>query len=64
MAGRPTGQREGQDHEKTDRVYDVFSPDGIYLRQVRAPRALFLVRNEDEFLVVKRFRMRIEETPE
>ncbi|MBN2265082.1 MAG: 6-bladed beta-propeller [Candidatus Aminicenantes bacterium] len=49
-----------------DHVFDVFSPDGIYLKQVRAPEVLFLVRgdkaysivrNEDEFLVVKRFRM-------
>jgi hypothetical protein len=49
-----------------DKVYDVFSPDGIYLRQVRVPQTLYLVRGdmaysiirrEDEFLVVKRFRM-------
>jgi len=49
-----------------DHVFDVFSPEGIYLRQVRVPQALFLVRgdlaysiirNEDEFLVVKRFKM-------
>ncbi len=49
-----------------DHVYDVFSPEGIYLRQVRVPETLFLVRGdraysivrtEDEFLVVKRFRM-------
>jgi hypothetical protein len=49
-----------------DKVYDVFSPDGIYLRQVRVPQTLFLVRGdlaysiirqEDEYLVVKRFRM-------
>jgi hypothetical protein len=49
-----------------DHVFDVFSPDGIYLSQVRVPQALLLVRGdkaysiirtEDEFLVVKRFRM-------
>ncbi|MFO7734178.1 MAG: 6-bladed beta-propeller [Candidatus Aminicenantes bacterium] len=46
-------------------VFDVFTPEGIYLKQVRAPQNLFLVRGdlaysivraEDEFLVVKRFR--------
>jgi hypothetical protein len=49
-----------------DKVYDVFSPEGIYLRQVRVPQTLYLVqgdlaysiiRQEDEFLVVKRFRL-------
>jgi hypothetical protein len=49
-----------------DKVYDVFSPEGIYLRQVRVPQTLYLVRGdlaysiirqEDEFLVVKRFRL-------
>jgi hypothetical protein len=49
-----------------DHVFDVFSPDGVYLKQVRVPQALCLVRGdmaysiirtEDEFLVVKRFRM-------
>jgi len=49
-----------------DHVYDVFSPEGIYLKQVRVPEILHLVRgdlaygivrNEDEFLVVKRFKM-------
>ena len=49
-----------------DHVFDVFSPDGIYLRQVRVPEALYLVRDdkaysiirqEDEFLVVKRFKL-------
>jgi hypothetical protein len=53
-----------------DKVYDVFSPDGIYLRQVRVPETIYLVRgdlaygivkNEDEYLVVKRFRMVPEE---
>ena len=50
-----------------DHVYDVFSPEGIYLRQVRVPETVFLVRGdlaysiirgEDEFLAVKRFMMR------
>jgi len=49
-----------------DHVYDVFSPAGTYLRQVRVPEALYLVRGdkaysiirqEDEYLVVKRFRL-------
>jgi len=49
-----------------DKVYDVFSPEGIYLRQVRVPETLHLVRGdlaysiirqEDEYLVVKRFKM-------
>lgn len=49
-----------------DKVYDVFTPEGIYLRQVRVPETLYLVRGdaaysiirqEDEFLVVKRFRL-------
>lgn len=49
-----------------EHVFDVFSPDGIYLRQVRVPETLFLVRGdlaysiirqEDEYLVVKRFKM-------
>jgi len=49
-----------------DHVFDVFSPEGIYLKQVRVPETLHLVRGdraysiirqEDEFLVVKRFRM-------
>ncbi len=49
-----------------DHVYDVFSPEGIYLRQVRVPQTLYLVRGdlaysiirqEDEFLVVKRFKL-------
>ena len=53
-----------------DHVFDVFSPEGVYLRQVRVPEALSLVRGdlaysiirqEDEFLVVKRFKMVPEE---
>ncbi len=49
-----------------EHVFDIFSPEGIYLRQVRVPEALSLVRgdraycivrDEDEFLVVKRFRL-------
>ena len=49
-----------------DNVFDVFSPEGIYLKQIRVPQALFLVRGdlaysiirqEDEYLVVKRFKM-------
>jgi hypothetical protein len=49
-----------------DHAYDVFSPEGTYLRQVRVPESLYLVRGdlaysivrqEDEFLVVKRFRL-------
>ena len=49
-----------------DHVFDVFTPEGIYLKQVRVPEAISLVRGdqaysiirqEDEFLVVKRFKM-------
>jgi hypothetical protein len=49
-----------------DHVFDVFSPEGIYLRQIRVPQTLFLVRGdnafslirtEQEYVVVKRFRM-------
>jgi hypothetical protein len=49
-----------------DHVYDIFSPEGIYVKQIRVPETLFLVRGdvaysiirqEDEFLVVKRFRL-------
>lgn len=48
-------------------VFDVFTPEGIYLKQVRVPQNLFFVRGdkaysivraEDEFLVVKRFRFK------
>ena len=48
-------------------VFDVFTPEGIYLKQVRVPQNLFfvrgdkaysIVRTEDEFLVVKRFRFK------
>lgn len=53
-----------------DHVFDVFSPKGIYLRQVRVPETLYLVRGdkaysiirtEAEYYVVKRFRMVREE---
>jgi hypothetical protein len=49
-----------------DHVFDVFSADGIYLKQIRVPETLHLVRGdkaysiirqEDEFLVVKRFKL-------
>ncbi len=59
------GRREGGGG-KEGSVFDVFSPEGIYLKQVRVPETLYLVlgdaaysiiRQEDEFLVVKRFRM-------
>jgi hypothetical protein len=49
-----------------EHAFDVFSPEGIYLKQVRVPESLYLVRGdlvytivrqEDEFLVVKRYRM-------
>lgn len=49
-----------------DHVFDVFSPEGIYLKQVRVPETLHLVRGdlgygivrqEDEYLVVKRFKL-------
>ena len=49
-----------------DHVFDVFSPEGIYLRQVRVPETLYLIREgkayslirtEEEFVVLKRFSM-------
>lgn len=49
-----------------DHVYDVFTPEGIYLKQIRVPEVLHLVRGdlaysivktEDEYLVVKRFKL-------
>lgn len=52
-----------------EHAFDVFSPEGIYLKQVRVPESLYLVRGdlaysivrqEDEFLVVKRFRLVLE----
>lgn len=45
-------------------VYDVFSPDGIYLKQVVVKHRIYqlfegkvynLVRDEDDFIAVKRF---------
>lgn len=56
-----------------DHVFDVFSPEGIYLKQVRVPETLHLVRGdqaysiirtEEEYFVVKRFRMVKETDPE
>ncbi|HSA96526.1 MAG TPA: 6-bladed beta-propeller [Acidobacteriota bacterium] len=55
-----------------DHVFDVFSPEGIYLRQVLVPETLHLVRGglaytiirtEDDFLVVKRCKLVREEKP-
>lgn len=49
-----------------ERVYDVFSPEGIYLKQVWVPgtinlvrggKAYSLLRTEEEYVVVKRFGM-------
>ena len=56
----------GDSDEVQEHVFDVFSPEGIYLKQVRVPQALVLVRGdagfsiirtEDDLLIVKRFRM-------
>ncbi len=55
-----------QEEGVADHAFDVFSPEGIYLKQVRLPEAPYLVRGDlayaiirqaDEFLVVKRFRI-------
>jgi hypothetical protein len=49
-----------------DHVFDVFSPQGIYLKQIHVPETLYLVRGdkayslirtEEEYFVLKRFRM-------
>ena len=49
-----------------EHVFDVFSPEGIYMKQILVPETLHLVRGEkaysiirteDEYLIVKRFRM-------
>ena len=49
-----------------EHVYDVFSSEGIYLKQILVPETIHLVREgkaysiistEEEYLVVKRFRM-------
>jgi hypothetical protein len=54
-----TGKEEEEGYE-----YDVFSPDGIYIRQVVVPRrihrikngkAYCIVRNEEGFSFIKRF---------
>jgi hypothetical protein len=51
--------------EEQNRIYDVFSPDGIYLKQVIIAHRIFdfkdgkiysIVRTEQDFRVVKRFR--------
>jgi 6-bladed beta-propeller len=49
-----------------DHLFDFFSPEGVYLRQVIVPETLHLVRGdlaytiirtEDDFLVVKRYKL-------
>ena len=54
-----TGKEEEEGYE-----YDVFSPDGIYIRQVVVPRrihrikngkAYCIIRNEEGFSFIKRF---------
>jgi hypothetical protein len=51
--------------EEKNRIYDVFSPDGIYLKQVIIAHRIFdfkdgkiysIVRTEQDFRVVERFR--------
>lgn len=52
-----------------EHVFDVFSPEGIYIKQILVPETLHLVRGEkaysiirteEEYLIVKRFKMREE----
>lgn len=47
-------------------IYDIFSPEGVYLKQVHVPHHIYelrkgkaytIVRTEDDFLVVKCFQM-------
>jgi hypothetical protein len=49
-----------------DSIYDVFSPEGIYLKQVHAPHPIFelwkgkaytIIRTEEDFLVLKCFQL-------
>jgi len=55
-----------REYEPKEIVYDVFSPEGIYLNQVAVPyriyqifegKAFCLVRDENDFVAAKRFRL-------
>jgi hypothetical protein len=55
----------GKEAEERQYLHDVFSPDGIYVKQVVVPhrihrikngKAYCIVRNEDDFRFIKRFR--------
>ena len=55
-----------REYEPEEIVYDVFSPEGIYLKQVTVPhrilqmfegKAFSLVRDENDFVAAKRFRL-------
>ena len=63
----PTGKEEEESYE-----YDVFSPDGIYVKQVVVPhrihrikngKAYCIVRNEEGFSFIKRFRFVLGDVP-
>lgn len=56
----------GKEEEEGRYEYDVFSPDGIYIRQVIVPhrihrikngKAYCIVRNDEGFFFIKRYRM-------
>lgn len=60
----------GFDVPEDIRVYDVFSPDGIYLKQVFLPARIYAIQNnkiysivqtEDEFLVARRYSFKEQE---
>jgi len=36
-----------------DRLYDIFSPDGIYMRQVRSPHRIIMIKNERVYCIVQ-----------
>jgi hypothetical protein len=50
----------------TDSIYDIFSPDGIYIQQAVVPHRIYqiknrkaycIIRTEEDYRIVKRFRM-------
>jgi hypothetical protein len=57
-----------QERDKEGSIYDIFSPDGIYLKQVKIEQRIFqfkngkaysIVQTEDGYPSVKRFRVEL-----